>query len=228
MREWTEGGRAPFLDAADGDRRSWRAARDGGWSPRSAEPGGSASFRRAVRTGPRLLRPAALAVLVLSTTALGQEATPLLSRVTAGLETLGAISLTPARTQGGLGGGVHAAFAFDERWQAEAHAAWLWGLGSHTLLRAGVAWQRSGLWRPKLGLNLALGLGGALDFSVGERPPSRAPTLGLLVSAALLRFQVERVVVSALELEAGASTELVAVGPRAGVTLLSLGVRLGE
>ncbi|MBE2251476.1 MAG: hypothetical protein IAE78_18185 [Myxococcus sp.] len=149
------------------------------------------------------------------------------SRVTVGLESLGAISLTSARTQGGIGGGAHAAFAFDAHWLAYARAAWLFGLGSHTLLRVGGGWQREGVWRPLLHGGVVLGLGGALDFSVGDRPPSRAPTLGVVLGAALLRFQVEGVTVSALELEAGLSTELIALGPRATLTLLSLGVCLG-
>lgn len=167
----------------------------------------------------------ALCTALLATSALAEES--LLSRTTVGLETIGAISLTPARTQGGVGGGLHAAFALDSHWQVHARAAWLWGLGSHTLLRVGAGWQREGTWRPLFHAGLALGLGGSLDFSVADRPPSRAPTVGLVVGAALLRFQVESVIVSALELEAGLSTEFVSFGPRAGVTVLSLSVPLG-
>ena len=166
-----------------------------------------------------------LCSVLLATPALADES--FLSRVTAGLETVCAISLTSARTQGGIGGGVHASFALDSHWQLHARAAWLWGLGSHTLLRLGAGWQREGTWRPLFHAGLALGLGGSLDFSVGDRPPTRAPTLGVVVGAALLRFQVESVIVSALELEAGLSTEFVSFGPRAGVTVLSLSVPLG-
>ncbi len=167
-----------------------------------------------------------LSSVLLATPALADES--FLSRVTAGLETVGAVSLTDARTQGGIGGGVHVAFALDSHWQVYARAAWLWGLGSHTLIRAGAGWQREGTWRPLFHAGLALGLGGALEFGLpGRAPPSRAPTLGVVVGAALLRFQVESVIVSALELEAGLSTEFVSFGPRAGVTVLSLSVPLG-
>ena len=171
------------------------------------------------------MRTLVLCTTLLATSALAEES--FLSRVTAGLETVGAISLTPSRTQGGIGGGVHAAFALDSHWQVHAHAAWLWGLGSHTLLRLGAGWQREGMWRPRFHAGLALGLGGSLDFSVADRAPSRAPTLGVMAGAALLRFQVESVIVSAFELEAGLSTEFVSFGPRAGVTVLSLSVPLG-
>lgn len=169
------------------------------------------------------MKPVLLGVLV-SLPALAEET--VLSKLSLGLDTVGAISLTQARTQGGIGGGVQAAFSFDEHWLVHARAAWLWGLGSHTLFHAGGGWQRSGTWRPLLRGDVTLGLGGSLDFSVGSMPPTRAPTVGLVVGAALLRFQVGRVIVSGLELEAGISTEFVSIGPRAGVTLLSLSALL--
>jgi hypothetical protein len=149
------------------------------------------------------------------------------SRLSVTLESLGSVSLTQARTQGGLGGAVGVAYAVSPSWQAQARVAWLWGLGSHTLLRVGGGWQRpEGLWRPLLRLDVALGLGGALDFGVGGQPPSRAPTLGLVVGASLLRFQLDRVALSALELEGGLSTEFLSIGPRVGVGLLAVTVQL--
>lgn len=149
------------------------------------------------------------------------------SRLSVTLESLGSVSLTQARTQGGLGGAVGVAYAVSPSWQAQARVAWLWGLGSHTLLRVGGGWQRpEGLWRPLLRLDVALGLGGALDFGVGGQPPSRAPTLGLVVGASLLRFQLGRVALSVLELEGGLSTEFLSIGPRVGLGLLAVTVQL--
>lgn len=167
-----------------------------------------------------------LLVSLLATPAMAEA--ELASRFSVGLETVGAISLTRARTQGGIGGGVVGTFALDEHWIVQANAAWLVGLGSHTLWRASFGWQGTGTWRPAFRAGLALGLGGSLDFSVTDGPPSRAPTVGLVVSAALLRFHVGRAVLSALEVEGGVSTEFIAVGPRVGVTVLSLQLELGD
>lgn len=149
------------------------------------------------------------------------------SRLSVTLESLGSVSLTQARTQGGLGGAVGVAYAVSPSWQAQGRVAWLWGLGSHTLLRVGGGWQRpEGLWRPLLRLDVALGLGGALDFGVGGQPPSRAPTLGLVVGASLLRFQLGQLALSLLELEGGLSTEFLSIGPRVGLGLLAVTVQL--
>jgi hypothetical protein len=169
---------------------------------------------------------ALLLIPLLSTSALGDAS--LLPRFSLGLETPAAISLTRARTQGGVGAGLHAAFALDEHWLIDAHAAWLWGLGSHSLFKLGGGWQRSGTWRPLFRASVVLGLGGALDFAELGSLPSRAPTLGLVAGVSLLRFQVGRAFVSGLELEGGLSTEFLTVGPRFGVTVLSISAPLGE
>lgn len=154
-------------------------------------------------------------------------AAPAEARLSVGLETLANVSLTQGRTQGGVGGALGVAWAFDANWQAQARVAWLWGLGSHTLVRVGAGWQRGeGTWRPLVRADLALGLGGALDFGVAGSAPSRAPTLGLVLGVSLLRFQLERVTVSLLELEVGLSTEFLSIGPRAGLGLLAVSVSL--
>lgn len=169
------------------------------------------------------MKPALLLALV-ATSSLAEES--FASRFSVGLETLGAISLTQVRTQGGLGGGVHVSFALTPQWQVHARAGWLWGLGSHTLVRLGGGWQREGTWRPLLSANVALGLGGALEVGTPDRLPVRGPTVGAMLGAALLRWEVDGLIVSALELEGGLSTELVVTGFRAGVTVFSLGTRL--
>lgn len=166
-----------------------------------------------------------LALMMLVTPAFAENAAP--SRFAVRLETLGSLSLTRARTQGGIGGAVGVAYAFDPHWLAQARVGWLAGLGSHTLVRVGGGWQRAeGSWRPFIGTDVAVGLGGALDFGVEGGPPSRAPTLGLTVGLSLLRYQVEKLTLSVLELEAGVSTEFLSVGPRLGLGLLSVSVQL--
>ena len=56
------------------------------------------------------MKPLLLVTLV-SLPAVAEES--VLSKLSLGFDTVGAISLTQARTQGGIGGGVQAAFAFD-------------------------------------------------------------------------------------------------------------------
>ena len=135
---------------------------------------------------------------VLSTAALAESA----PRLSVGLKTLGGLSLTRARTQGGLGGAVSAGWMLDRHWQLNADFAWLVGLGS----------------------NLELGFGGALDFSVGDRLPPRGPTVGLTLGIAPLRWKFDWCVVSLMELHGGVSTEFAAVGGRFSLTLLALSV----
>ncbi len=141
-------------------------------------------------------------------------------RLVVGLEAVSGLSLTPARTQGGVGGGLSLAYELTPQWQLEANVAWLVGVGSNTLLRLGAAWQRAGFWRPQLRAEVELGLGGALDFDVR----ARGPTVGLTVGVSPLRFEFEHFILSALELRVGPSTEFVSFGWRAGLTLFSISV----
>ena len=146
-------------------------------------------------------------------------------RLSVGLKTLGGLSLTQARTQGGLGGAVSAGWMLTPNWQLNADFAWLVGLGSNTMLRVGAGWQpENPRWVPMIRADLELGFGGALDFSVGNQLPPRGPTVGLTLGVAPLRWRFDSCVVSLLELHGGVSTEFVAVGGRFSLTLLSLAV----
>jgi hypothetical protein len=136
----------------------------------------------------------------------------------------GSLSLNPSRTQGGLGGGVGARLSLDEHWVVQADIATLFGLGVVGLVRAGGGWQRPGRWSPMVRVDLELGFGGSLDFSVEGRLPPRGPTLGLTAAVALLRFVTGRWTISALELGAGLGSDFRTVGFRAGVTLLEVGL----
>ena len=158
--------------------------------------------------------------LVLSSAALAEE-----PRLSLGLKTLGGLSLTPARTQGGIGGAVSAAWALTPQWQVHGDVAWLVGLGSNTMLRVGAGWHPQWpTYQPMLRADVELGLGGALDFSVGDALPPRGPTLGLTVGLAPLRWRFDGAIVSVLEFHGGLSTEFVALGSRFSVTLLALAV----
>lgn len=146
-------------------------------------------------------------------------------RLSVGLKAMGGLSLTRARTQGGLGGAVSAGWALTPNLQLNGDFAWLVGLGSTTLLRLGAGWHPANPhWRPMVRADVELGFGGALDFSVGDSLPPRGPTLGVTVGVAPLRWVFERCIVSVLELHGGFSTEFVAVGGRFSLSLLSLSV----
>lgn len=146
-------------------------------------------------------------------------------RLSVGLKTLGGLSLTQARTQGGLGGAVSAGWRLDPNWQLNADFAWLVGLGSNTMLRVGAGWHPdNAMWQPMLRADLEFGFGGALDFSVGDSLPPRAPTFGLTLGVAPLRWNFDWAVISLMELHGGVATEFVAVGGRFSLTLLALSV----
>jgi len=138
----------------------------------------------------------------------------------------GSASLTPGRTQGGLGAGAGVRLVFDERWLVHADVAALFALGVVGLVRAGAGWQRPGTWSPMVRADVELGFGGSLDFSIGGRAPPHGPTLGLVASAGLLRFVTGKVTISVLELGIGVSTDFQSVGPRFGLSLLELGIAL--
>lgn len=133
------------------------------------------------------------------------------------------LSLTSARTQGGVGGGLGLGYALTPSMDLFADASWLWGLGSVGLVRAGAGWHRTGLWTPQLSAMVELGVGGGLDFSVAGKTPSRLPTVGLSLGLAPLRFTRDGAWISLFELSGGLSTEFLAVGPRFGVTALAVG-----
>lgn len=146
-------------------------------------------------------------------------------RLSVGLKTLGGLSLTQARTQGGIGGALSAGWMLDRNWQLNADFAWLVGLGSTTMLRVGGGWRPDNpVWQPMLRVDLELGFGGSLDFSVGDHLPPRGPTLGLTAGVAPLRWKFDWCVVSVMELHGGLATEFVAVGGRFSLTLLALSV----
>jgi hypothetical protein len=134
--------------------------------------------------------------------------------------------LAPSRTQGGFGGGVGVQLELDRHWLVHLDAAVLWGLGTAGVLRLGGAWQRDGLWRPVLRVDLELGVGQRLDFTDGGRLPPPGPSLGLGVSGGVLRFEVAHAVVSALEIGVGLGTDFLTAGPRVGLTLLEISVPL--
>lgn len=165
-------------------------------------------------------RTLAAAALVWSGSALAEPTVAL------ALRTGGSASLTPGRTQGGVGAGAGVRLLFDERWQVQADVAVLFLLGVAGVVRAGAGWQRPGVWSPLVRADVELGFGGSVDFSLAGRAPPHGPTLGLVASVGLLRFVAGRVTFSGLELGLGLSTDFQSVGPRFGLTFLEIGIAL--
>ncbi len=170
------------------------------------------------------MKPLFLIATLVSTTAAAQAFD--LSRFSLGVETIGSLSLTPSRTQGGVGGALDVSYAFTPSLHAHASVGWLVGVGSSSLVRLGAGWSRSGTWRPLFGADLEVGVGSALEFGGATVHPAGVPTLALTARVALLRFEVGPCSLSGLELNAGPSTEFVSVGWRLGVKLFALSVAL--
>ncbi|WP_257461858.1 hypothetical protein [Archangium lipolyticum] len=139
----------------------------------------------------------------------------------------GTVYLSPARTQGGLGGGLGLRDTVDGRWLLQADANALTGLGSAFAVRLGAGVQRQGWWSPAVLVNLTGVFGDKLDFLTPEHPVAIAgPALGLGVTVAPARFMLGSAQVSLLEFGVGVGTDSPGLGLLYGLTLLEVGVAL--
>lgn len=137
------------------------------------------------------------------------------------------VYLSPARTQGGVGGGVGLRDTVDGRWLLQADASGLTALGSALAVRVGAGVQRQGWWSPAVLVNLTGIFGDRVDFLTPEHPEAVAgPSVGLGLTLAPVRFSMGRARVSALELGVGVGTERPGLGLLYGLTLLEVGVAL--
>jgi hypothetical protein len=137
------------------------------------------------------------------------------------------VYLSPARTQGGLGGGLGLRDTVDGRWLLQADASGLTGLGSALAVRLGAGVQRQGWWSPAALVNLTGVFGDRLDFLTPEHPVAvPGPALGLGLTLAPARFQLGNMQVSVLELGLGVGTDRPGLGLLYGLTLLEVGVAL--
>ncbi|QRN97365.1 hypothetical protein JRI60_51950 [Archangium violaceum] len=137
------------------------------------------------------------------------------------------VYLSPARTQGGVGGGLGLRDTVDGRWLLQADANGLTGLGSAFSVRVGAGVQRQGWWSPAALVNLTGVFGDRLDFLTPEHPVAiTGPALGLGVTLAPARFNLGSAQVSVLELGVGVGTDRPGLGLLYGLTLLEVGMAL--
>ena len=135
--------------------------------------------------------------------------------------------LSPARTQGGVGGGFGLRDTVDGRWLLQADVNGLTGLGTAFAVRVGAGVQRQGQWAPAAWVSLTGLFGDRMDFLTPEHPtPVVGPSLGLGLTLAPARFTLGRAQVSLLEFGVGVGTDRPGLGLLYGLTLLEVGVAL--
>lgn len=138
-----------------------------------------------------------------------------------------AVYLSPARTQGGVGGGFGLRDTVDGRWLLQVDASGLTGLGSVLAVRVGAGVQRQGWWSPAALVNLTGLFGDRIDFLTPEHVrPVQGPSLGLGLTLAPARFNLGRTQVSVFEVGVGVGTDRPGLGLLYGLTLLEVGVAL--
>jgi hypothetical protein len=133
--------------------------------------------------------------------------------------------LSPARTAGGLGGGVGVRDTFRDRYLFQLDASYLSMLGNAFDLRLGAGLQRSGgTWAPSAMLVLSTLFGDRLAFLTPEHPtPIGGPALSLGLNVAPLRFTSGGTTVAVLELGVGVGSDFPGVGLSYRVGLLEVG-----
>ncbi len=137
------------------------------------------------------------------------------------------VYLSPARTQGGVGGGIGLRDTVDGRWLLQVDTSGLTGLGSVLAVRVGAGVQRQGWWSPAALLSLTSLFGDRIDFLTPEHlRPVQGPSLGLGLTLAPARFNLGRTQVSLLEVDLGVGTDRPGLGMLYGLTLLEVGVAL--
>jgi hypothetical protein len=137
------------------------------------------------------------------------------------------VYLSPARTQGGVGGGFGVRDTVDGRWLLQADANGLTGLGSVLAVRVGAGVQRQGWWTPAALVSLTGLFGDRLGFLTPEHPSAvEGPALALGLTLAPARFTLGPAQVSLLELGVGVGTDRPGLGLLYGLTLLEVGVAL--
>jgi len=131
------------------------------------------------------------------------------------------------RTQGGLGGGLGVRDTLLDRWIFQADVEGLAGLGAVLSVRVGAGVQRQGWWTPALLVYLTGLFGDRLSFPTSEAPTAGwGPGLAVGLTLAPLRFRIDRVQLSLLEVSVGVGPDAGGAGQMVGLTLLEVGASL--
>jgi hypothetical protein len=134
------------------------------------------------------------------------------------------IYLSSARTIGGAGGGVGVRDTVNELFLFQADLSYLALLGNGGSLRVGAGVQRPGTWAPAALLTVSTLFGERLSFLTPEHPtriPGPAMSVGLTLAP--IRFDMQSVQFSLLELGLGVGSDLPGLGLNYSVGLLEVG-----
>lgn len=139
-----------------------------------------------------------------------------------------AIFMSPARFQGGLGGGFGLRDTVQGRWLLQADVAGFMGItGVGLSARLGAGVQRRGRWRPAARLELAGLFGDRAGVASSAQPRFvSGPALMLAGVLAPLRFGAPEGSVSLFEVGVGTGPDGPGWGLHLSVTLIEVGITL--
>lgn len=133
--------------------------------------------------------------------------------------------LSDQRTIGGVGGGLGVRDTLDDRFIFQADFSFLSLLGNAASVRVGAGVQRRGMWAPAALLTVTTLFGEHLSFLSPAHPePVPGPAVSLGVTLAPMRFDLQEVQISVLQLGIGAGSDFPGLGLHYSVGLLEAGV----
>ena len=160
-----------------------------------------------------LAAPKALAEDATARAPVTVETPPPAHQLSAYATTQASFFLSPIRTRGGLGGGLGIRDTLQDRFILQADVSYLLLAGNSLNLRVAAGVQARGTYAPAVFLTLSTFFGDQLTFLDAQHPePPRGPTVALELTLAPLRFSVQGMQISLLELGLGASPEFPGLG----------------
>jgi hypothetical protein len=134
------------------------------------------------------------------------------------------VYLSNARTIGGIGGGIGVRDTLNDLFILQADLSYLALLGNGASLRVSAGVQRPGTWAPAALLTVSTLFGERLSFLTPEHPARiPGPAVSLGVTLAPVRFDLQSVQFSVLQLGLGAGSDLPGLGLNYSVSLLEVG-----
>ncbi|QRK05627.1 hypothetical protein JQX13_36565 [Archangium violaceum] len=134
------------------------------------------------------------------------------------------VYLSDTRTIGGVGGGIGVRDTLNDRFILQADLSYLSLLGNTASFRVGAGVQRSGSYAPAALLTVSTLFGERLSFLTPEHPTRiSGPGVTVGITAAPVRFDLQSVQVSVLQLGVGVGSDLPGLGLSYSVGLLEVG-----
>lgn len=157
-------------------------------------------------------------------TARAEESASLRHRFSAYFTSGAQVYLSDARTIGGAGGGIGVRDTVNDLFILQADLSYLALLGNAGALRVGAGVQRPGTWAPAALLTVSTLFGERLSFLTPAHParlPGPAMSVGLTLAP--VRFDMQSVQFSLLQLGLGVGSDLPGLGLNYSVGLLEVG-----